>query len=253
MDTQRRWEKNKNICMKIIFWGNERKCGLTLNMLLLTEYLVWHKGYRITIFELVREDRGVKFYLSGSYNRYHKSYIETMIEKQLYYVSGERWKKEQKKRKRRRGKHVVQSVWDGICYIEKNMDFIFVNLADREDEEARKMMREADLLIVNIKQSQSAFDTFFMKYANLSEHIFFLIGSYFAKGSCDKVYLCNKYRIAEEAVGVIPFHSKLAYICEKGKLDDYIRCSRKSEIDGLQTIFIRELEQIAEKMISIVL
>ena len=232
--------------MKIVFWGNERNCGLTLNMLLLAEYLVWNKGYRITIFELVREDWGVKAYLPGSYVRYHKVYMETIIEKQLYYVSGEKWKREQKKRQRRRGKSFVQSVWDGICYVEKNMDVVFVNLADREDEDARKMMREADLLIVNMKQSEAVFDTFFAKYANISEHIFFLIGSYFAKGSCSKTYLCNKYRIAEENFGVIPFHPQLSYICEEGRLDAYIRHSRKS---GMASDFMQELEQTAEKII----
>lgn len=235
--------------MKIVFWGKERNCGLTWNMLLLAEYLVWHKGYRITMFELVREDQGVKAYLSGSCIRYHKAYMETMVEKHLYYISGEKWKQEQKKRQRRRGKQSVQSIWDGICYIEKNMDVVFVNLADREDEEARKIMRKADLLIVNMKQSEAAFDTFFMKYANLSEHIFFLVGSYFAKGSCDKTYLCSKYRIADDEIGVIPFHPQLAYICEKGRLDAYIRCRQKSKMDGIQAAFIRELEQTAEKVI----
>ena len=219
-------------------------------MLLLAEYLVWHKGYRITIFELVREDRGTKAYLSGAYTRYHKAYLETIVEKRLYYVSGEKWKKEQKKRQRRRGKQSVQSVWDGICYAEKNMDAVFVNLADREDEDARKIMWEADLLIVNVKQSETAFDAFFMKYANLSEHIFFLIGNYFAKGSCGRDYLCSKYRIAEASMGVIPFHPQLTYLCEKDSLNAYIRGAGKSEMDGLQAVFMRELEKTAEKMIS---
>lgn len=236
--------------MKIVFWGNERNCGLTLNMLLLAGYLVWHKGYRITIFELVREDRDVKTYMPGSYTRYHKAYMETIVEKHLYYVSGERWKKEQKRRQRRRGKQSMQSIFEGICYAEKNMDAVFVNLADREDEDARKIIWEADLLIVNLKQSEAAFDTFFMKYANLSEHIFFLIGSYFAKGSCDRDYLCSKYRIAEENLGVIPFHSQLPYICEKGKVDTYIRHGRKSGMDGTASGFMRELEQTAEKIIQ---
>ena len=242
--------------MKIVFWGNEGNCCLTTNMLSLANYLVWHKGYRITIFELVREDNGVKKYMSGSYARYHKGYIETLIEKHLYYVSGEKWKKEQKKRQRRRGKQAVQSVWDGICYTEKNMDAVFVNLADREDEEARKMMWEADVLIVNMKQEKAAFDTFFANYANISEHIFFLIGSYFfvgsyfSNGSCDREYLCSGYRIAEADFGIIPFHPKLPDICEKGKLDTYIRCGRKSKMNGIQTIFMHELEQTVEKLIQ---
>lgn len=236
--------------MKIVFWGNERNCGVTLNMLLLAGYLVWHKGYRIMIFELVRENRGVKTYLSGPYTRYHKAYMETLVEKQLYFVSGENWKREQNRRRRRRGKQSVQSILEGICYAEKNMDAVFVNLADREDEEARKIIREADLFIVNMKQQETAFDTFFAKYANLSEHIFFLIGSYFAEGSCDREYLCSRYRILEKDIGVIPFHPQLQYICEKGRLDTYIRCSGKSRMSGIQSCFMREVEQTAEKIMN---
>lgn len=236
--------------VKIVFWGNERNCGVTSNMLILASYLVWHKGYRITIFELVRENRGVKEYLPSSYAKYHKAYIETLVEKQLYYVSGENWKKRQKRRRMRNGKQYTPSILSGICYAEQNMDAVLVNLADREDDEARKIMREADLLIVNMKQSEESFEAFFAKYANLSEHIFFLIGSYFTEGNCDRDYLCSKYRILEEDIGVIPFNPELQYICEKSRLDTYIRRSDKNRISGMRYCFMREVEQTAEKIIK---
>ena len=248
---QRSWEENRNICMKIVFWGNERNCGITTNMLILADYLVWHRGYRLTIFELVREDYGVKTYFSEPYTKYRKAYLETLVEKQMYYVSGEKWKKQQKRRRRRSEKRQIPSILDCICYVEQNMDLVLVNLANRKDEEARKILREANVVIVNVTQSEAAFETFFASYANLSEHIFFLIGSYFEDKDCDMDYLSKKYRILKENMGVIPFNPELQYICQKKRLNAYIRCNDEVHTSGMKAYFMKEIEQTAEKILNI--
>lgn len=234
--------------MNIVFWGMERECGMTVNMLTLANYLVLHKGCRVTLFELVAEKRGVCTYFPEPYQRYRKAYLETLIEKQLYYVSGERWKKCQRKRKTRKGKEHCPPILETIRYVESNMDAVLVNLGNRRDKEARKLMWEADLLVVNLKQNERVLETFFAHYANLSERIFFLIGKYFGGGVCDEAYFKSKYRIPEEQLAVIPFNSELTYICEKSRIDHYIRHDDDFKISGMKYYFLREVEKTAEKM-----
>ncbi len=234
--------------VKIVFWGLEKNCGIISNMLILAATLVYKKGYRVALFELAEERQGVKAYFQEPCEKYHKAYIETLIERQLYYISEKNWKRRQKKRKMRNGKVLKPSILRGICYVEQNMDVVFVNLGDRQDEEAKKVMWEADVLVVTIQQEEDAFETFFAQYTNLSEHMFFLIGNYCEGEMFQKSYFCSKYRISENEIGVIPFHSQWQYICEQKKVADYVRHSDEAKMSGKKYYFLKEAEQCIEKI-----
>ena len=236
--------------MKIVFWNKEQNCGMTSNMLVFAVFLVYRKGCRITFFELAGEKHGIKSYFREPCEKYHKSYIETLIERHLYYISEANWKRRQKKRKMRNGKLFQPSILREIRYIEANMDVILIHLGDREDDEAKRIIREADVFIVNVKQEESGFETFFAQYANLSEHIFFLIGNYSEGTTLQKSYFSNKYRISENEIGVIPFHSEWQYLLKQKKLENYIGRRDKEKMSGKKYYFLREVEASIEKIWS---
>lgn len=216
--------------MKIAFWGRERDCGITSNLMILTSYLVWHRGFRVMILEMIEKEQGIGKYFPGPHKKYRKEYIETLIEKHLYYVSEKKCKKISKL----------------IKYMEHNMDVVFVNLANRTDKEARRLMWEADLVVVNLKQEEQSFDMFWAHYANLSEKLFFLIGNYIEGGNCDKGYLQSKYRIPEKQLAVIPFNPEFQYVCEKCRIDKYIRKNNVSWPSGMRILFMEEVEKAME-------
>ena len=234
--------------VKIVFWSKEPKCGMTSNLLLLSIILVYRKGYRITVFELSGEKNGIKSYFKEPCEKYHKAYIETLIERHLYYISEANWKRRQKKRKMRNGKRFKPSILREICTVEPNMDAVFIHLGDREDEEAKKIIWEADVLVVNIKQKEALFETFFAKYANLSGNVFFLMGNYSEGSTLQKSYFCSKYRISENEIGVIPFHSEWNYLLEQDKLVSYVRESDETKISGKKYYFLHEVELCIEKI-----
>lgn len=213
--------------VKIIFWGSDRMCSIGTNMLALAGYLVCQKSYRVTIFEMTKEPCNLTEYFPGTHKKYAKEYIDTLIEKGLYYVS----------------RPVSQQIMERI---EWNMDAVFVNLANRTDEEAKRMMKEADVLVVNLNQDEMSFDRFFRQYANLSARIVLLLGNYLEDAACNKSYLQNKYRISDEHIAVIPFNREFQLACEKGQIETYMRPKRKALMTKAKRNFIKELENLAQ-------
>ena len=215
--------------MKIVFWGMESDCGITSNIMILVSYLVYHRGFRVTIVEMIEREQGIGKYFPRPHKRYRRKYIETLVERHFYYVAGKNLE--------------IAKV---IAYLEHNMDIVFVNLANRTDKEARQLMWEADLVVVNLKQEEQSFELFWTHYANLAEKLFFLIGNYIEGGICNTEYLQRKYRIPENQIAVIPYNPELEYVCEKYRIDKYIKRKNMKEPSGMRILFMREVEKTME-------
>lgn len=217
--------------MRIVFWGSERGCAATSNMLILGSYLACQKGYRITMLELAEERRGIQQYFPQKREKYAADYIGTLVSRQLYYASASE----------------VPLV-ELLKYLESNMDLVFMNLANRTDEEARDLMRNAHLLVVNLKQELRAVDCFYACYANLSAEIMLIIGNYYEDRTCDKEFLQKKYRIPEEQLVVIPNNPEYEMACAKGSVDRYIRRSNRPWRTAMKNHFLRAVEKAAEQI-----
>lgn len=219
--------------MRIVFWGNERGCHTTSNMLILAGYLACQCGYRITLMELAVEKTEIKQYFSKPWYYYVKKEIETLMKYRLYYVRRENYLGNEQ-----------------ITYLEQNMDLVFLNLANRMDEEARTLMHNADLVVVNLKQEQRAFDLFYAGYANLSARMFLLVGNYYRMGSSDREFLQEYYGAKSEQTGIILNNPEYEMACEKGILDRYMYKSSEASISGRKHSFFREIERTAELLIG---
>jgi len=221
--------------VRIVFWGSERGCGVTSNMLILANYLACKKGYRISILELAEEKHGIQkcFPETGEY--YVENYIQTLVKYQLYYISMDIWKAQKK-----------ESLVDLIKYLEWNMDMVFINLADCKDREAKNLMHNADLVVVNVRQEFRSFDDYFAHYANLCAKIFLLIGNYYEDGDCDRAHLLEKYAIPEEQLAVIPNNPEYEVACSRGRVDRYIRRNARRFVSNMKSQFLKEVEKTAE-------
>ena len=223
--------------MRIVFWGSERGCGVTSNMLIVSTYLACRKGYRIVMAQLAEEKEGIESYFPKIEEFYGKKYIGTLIRRQLYYVSMKEWEREK-----------GTSLSELIKYLECNMDIVAMDLANRTDEEARNLMRNVDLVVVNLKQEHADFDRYYAKYASLSKKMFLLIGNYYENEYCNKESFQKKYRIPKEQLGVIPYNPEYQVVCAKGCLDSYIRRIQSKFLSGIKEQFLKEVENAAEQI-----
>ena len=208
-------------------------------MLITAIYFACRKGYRITMLELAEEKQKICDYFPKTKKCYGKQYIKTLIEYLLYSVSLAEWQKVKKQN---------ETLEDLFLFLESNMDIVFVNLANRLDEEARQMLHNADLTVICLTQSRNSFDIYFARYANLSAKIFLLIGNYFEDVSCDRAYFCQKYDIKEEQLAVIANNPEFQMACIKGNVGRYMRKSGRRFQNAIKSQFFKEIERTVEKM-----
>ena len=221
--------------MRIVFWGSERRSGITSNMLILAGYLACQKGYRITILELAEENCGVREFFTEINETYRKPYIHTLVRRQLYYVAMEQWKEKRE-----------ETLPELIKWLECNMDMVVINIANRIDREAKELMYSANLVVVNLKQKIEAFEYYFSSYANLSARILLLIGNYYEDYVCEKEHLRKKYRIPEEGLAMIPNSPKYQLACSQKKLERYLRMNDKEHLSAISSLFLKSVEKTAE-------
>jgi len=224
--------------VKIVFWGSERGSYVTSNMLILAGFLACQRGYRIAMLEMAEEVRGIQVCFSQKNEKYVKEYIRSLIERQLYYIAMDEWMQQED------GK--IASL---IKYLECNMDMVFINLANRTDGEARRLMHNADLTIVNLRQEQRAFDRYYASYANMpSENFLLMMGNYYYDKGYDKEYMQMKYRIPEWQLAVIPNNAEYEMACAGKCVDKYIRKSGKAWRTVRKNQFLRDIEKAAEQL-----
>ena len=224
--------------MKIVFWGSERESYVTSNMLILAGYLACQKGYRIAILELAEEAHGIWKCFLPKKEMYSKAYIRPLIERQLYYVAMDEWEQQEN-----------EGIVELLSYLGCNMDMVFINLANRTDGEARRMLHNADLTIVNLKQEQRAFDKYYAGYANMpSENFLLMMGNYYYDKGYDKEYMQMKYRIPEWQLAVIPNNAEYEMACVGKCLDKYFRKSGKIWRTVRKNQFLKDVEKSAEQL-----
>ena len=224
--------------MKIVFWGSERGSYVTSNMLIIAGFLACQRGYRIAILEMAEEVQSVQKYFPQKSEKYVKEYIRPLIERQLYYVAVDEWEQQEA------GKIALL-----LACLESNMDMVFINLANRTDGEARRLLHNADLTIVNLKQEQRAFDKYYAGYANLpSENFLLMMGNYYYDKGYDKEYMQAKYRIPEWQIAVIPNNPEYEMACAGKCLDKYFRKSGKIWCTVRKNLFLKDVGKVAEQL-----
>jgi hypothetical protein len=108
----------------------------------------------------------------------------------------------------------------GICMDTRHM---FVDCGCRRDEQTKMTLRQADLVVINVKQSNRMLDDFFLEYGTVPKHCFFLISRYFKESAYNRQNIEQIYRISRRRMGVIPYNSEFRYACEQGKQQNFVQ------------------------------
>lgn len=263
--------------MRVAFWGMERECGTTSNLMALASYMACNSNLRVAMLQLEKEKQELKDYFSIKETELVKEKndyfalegmdylfsvgksgnltgelvlenVESLIEDRLFCVpTGSRrlyqfYPKETNE--------IMQQV---IELLGEHMDVTLIDCGNRTDEWTRQVIREADLLVVNLRQTSASFDEFFIKYANLASKVIYLVGNYQKDSVYNKQNLRRIYRIPKNRLAVVPFNQEFWQACEKGRLDKYMKGKRSLYATEKRQYFMRELDaamQILVKMID---
>lgn len=105
-----------------------------------------------------------------------------------------------------------------IQCLEHYGDLILVDTAASALASTRKILQQADLVVVSLSQNRQMLDHFFRNYSAIRKKAFYLIGNYDAESELTRAEVIRQYRIPGNCLGVIPHNIQFSDAVSDGKL-----------------------------------
>ncbi len=105
-----------------------------------------------------------------------------------------------------------------IQCLEDYGDLILVDTAAAPLASTRKILQQADLVVVNLSQNRQMLDHFFRNYSTVRKKAFYLMGNYDAESELTRAEVIRQYRIPGNSLGVIPHNVQFSDAVSDGKL-----------------------------------
>lgn len=133
-------------------------------------------------------------------------------------------------------------------------ELIWINCKNAKDLRAKQMVREADLLILWLRQDSGHMEQYIAGARGVQKPVIYVICDYFESCSVNKKALIRKYRIKEECLCAIPYNPRMDCFSQRGMLKSYLAKGRighgpYEEYCG----FFRELDETRRKLIQMLL
>ncbi len=88
--------------------------------------------------------------------------------------------------------------------LEKYSNRIFVDTATTALISSRKILRQADVVVVNLSQNHSMLEHFFGNYSSIQSKAFYIIGNYDEEVNLSRGTIMRQYHIPGRQIAVIP-------------------------------------------------
>lgn len=125
--------------------------------------------------------------------------------------------------------------------VESYFDVVFIDCGSRRDDYARKVVREADVCVLNMRQGAEAIGAFYRNPPDVKGEVFFLLGKYFENTLYNRTNLQRIYRIEEGRLGAIPYNCRLHAAEQMGRMESGVRYYVGMESGGKDAEFEKEL------------
>lgn len=115
---------------------------------------------------------------------------------------------------------------------ERFCDTIYIDTAENTGTSSKKILKDADMVVVNLSQHPYVMSDFFRNFSQVQEKAFYLISNYEKQSVFSKDYLIQKHGISPYQIGIMPHHISFADAMAKGELIPFLRnhysCNRSS-------------------------
>lgn len=255
--------------MKIVFWGGEEACGTTSNMAAVAGMLAAKSGRRIAVLSAWKNGADITKSFSGAGQRgtalaedcayYALDGLDYLFNAAKYGALTEKHVRDAM-RPFADGKLLglaqgaralcgyypkrVQSVLgQTIGLLDAVADISLIDLGCGRDDWTYARMKEADMVVVNLKQSAEAFDRFFGGERKITGKSAFCVGSYQRDSVYNRKNLNRIYRIAPERLCAVPYNPEFEMACREGKSDKYMKGRKSLRRTEMRRYFFCEVER----------
>lgn len=134
-----------------------------------------------------------------------------------------------------------------LRYLEQYGDVVLVDTSPAPLESSRKILQEADVVVVNLVQNESMLSHFFRNYSDIQKKAFYIIGNYEREQALDKRAIIQHYGVGNHQIGTVPHHGEYADALSSGRLVSFLSenylCGRENPNYSFMTA-VRETEAL---------
>lgn len=99
---------------------------------------------------------------------------------------------------------------------------VCIDLSSSSLESSREILKEADLVVVNLSQNNQQLSHFFRNYSEIREKAFYVIGNYDAQSVITKRSIVERFGLSGSMVGTIPYNRRFADALTKGRVIPFL-------------------------------
>jgi len=110
--------------------------------------------------------------------------------------------------------HSIAEAFTDLFQCQQNI--VTIDLKNNKDPRSLRLLREADLVVVFIKQSIKCFDLFFSRDYIPGEKVIYVITDYIFDGTPEWPAILGQYRIPRKRLFFLPFHNQMKYMTGQG-------------------------------------
>lgn len=140
---------------------------------------------------------------------------------------------------------VIDSV---LMAVKEAYDLVLFDAAG-EDELKDKIIRQSDLIVVNLTQNYNALEHFFEQYGKMPGEKLYLLSRYDKDSRLNKKTLQRRYGLKEK-ISVIPYNIEFSDACMEGRLVDYLMKNENVDSDDDNYSLIQELKNTVSNILE---
>lgn len=125
--------------------------------------------------------------------------------------------------------------------VESYFDVVFIDCGSRKDDYARKVLREADVCVLNMDQEAQNIGEYYRNLPKFRGETFFLLGFYFEEALYNRENLQRLYRMEENRLGAIPYQPRMQEAIRMGRIQKAVKDCVSQGAAGKYADFAREL------------
>lgn len=111
---------------------------------------------------------------------------------------------------------------DVMDLLEQVYPTVCVDISSSTLESSRKILKEADLVVVNLSQNDQQLSHFFRNFSEIQKKAFYVIGNYDPHSEITKHDIVKRFGLPAFMVGTIPYNRRFADALTKGKVISFL-------------------------------
>ena len=257
--------------MKVAYWGNCRKSGVTCALTAIGLTAVLAYPFKITLFENHYNENGVQRYLfprkwpycvsetvtaygdsayvnlscadylpnfAGSFcemgNCFEKYPIIELLERGLYYVP---------QFTKNADLYDYQFHFNLLPHLQRYQEIAFIDTNRENTISSKVILEDADVVVVLLRQDMDEIQSFFQNYSSLLPKAFFIISDYQKKSAINLTKIVSEFGFQNDSIGVIPHSEEFQLAATYGRMIEYISSNYNTSEEKENRYFMQELKK----------